>query len=57
MNKEGFRTFTISQHTKLWQSKKAKSDNSYGIELDDGSWYWYTNWVDIVRLHCQQHNL
>lgn len=57
MNEEGYKKFTMPCHTKLWQQKKAKRDNSFGTKLSDGSWYWYTSWVDVVRTYCKENDL
>lgn len=56
MNKEGYKKFTMPCHTKLWQEKKAKRDNSFGTKLSDGSWYWYTSWVDVVRAYVMSRD-
>ncbi|MHA3318577.1 DUF3644 domain-containing protein [Legionella pneumophila] len=54
MSEEGYKKFSIHYHTKLWKSKKAKNSN-YGVKLSDGSWYWYANWVDVVREYCKNN--
>lgn len=54
MKEEGFAGFTISQHTKLWQSKDAQNPaKKFGVEVS-GQWYWYENWLTEVRNYCQQ---
>lgn len=57
MHKEGFKKFTINHHTKLWQAKKAKKNSSYGVQLQDSSWYWYDAWIEVVRAYCKEYDL
>ena len=48
MDDEGY-PITMGFHTYLWQSMDAKNPNkNYGVEVQ-GKWYWYENWVDVVR--------
>ncbi|HDV6746942.1 TPA: DUF3644 domain-containing protein [Legionella pneumophila] len=56
MNNEGYKSFNMSHHTNLWKKKNARN-STYGVKLNDGSWYWYTNWVDEVRKYCKQNDL
>ena len=56
MNDEGHSTFTIHNHTQLWQEKDAKNKKyNFGVQVVK-QWYWYENWVNIVREHCQKNN-
>lgn len=49
MKDEGFEDFTIHQHTQIWQAKDAKNPKyNYGVMVSK-QWYWYLNWIDIVR--------
>jgi hypothetical protein len=53
MSDEGYPKFKQHQHTQLWQKMDAKNTTKgYGIEIEK-SWYWYENWVAIVRQHCK----
>lgn len=53
MKAEGYTKFTINKHTDLWKEKNAKNPKySYGTEVS-GTWYWYKNWVEQVRYHCE----
>jgi hypothetical protein len=55
MRGEGFRRFSITRHTELWQSLDAKDPaKGYGIVIE-GAWYWYSRWLDLVRAHCEEH--
>jgi hypothetical protein len=55
MQEEGFRYFNIQRHTELWQELDTKdAAKGYGVSVE-GSWYWYSRWVDVVREHCMQH--
>ena len=54
LRKEGYAKFTIPQHTDIWKEYDAKnSSKGYGTEVS-GQWYWYQNWIDFVRLVCQE---
>ena len=55
MRKDGFRNFNLHHHTLLWRAHDAKNPaKGYGVQLLDGNWYWYQNWVDRVRAHCEE---
>ena len=55
MRKEGFTRFSIKSHTDLWKGMEAKADGKgYGVYVE-GAWYWYDNWVEVVRKYCQEH--
>lgn len=55
MHSEGYTNFKLQNHTALWQHHDAKKlTKGYGVELE-GRWYWYDNWVNIVRQHCQNN--
>ena len=54
MKKEGYSTFSMHYHTKLWQAKDAKNKKyNFGVQVAK-QWYWYENWVYVVREHCQR---
>jgi len=45
---EGFASFRMGQHTRLWQKEDAKNPSKgYGIKVSK-QWYWYQRWVDFV---------
>lgn len=53
MRKEGFKKFGMTQHTDLWKSADAKNPSKgYGTQISK-QWYWYNNWLDFVRQHCE----
>lgn len=53
MQEEGYPNFKLQNHTVLWQQRDAKKPTKgYGVELEK-RWYWYDNWVNVVRQHCQ----
>lgn len=55
MQADGFPKFKIYHHTQLWQALDAQNPKKgYGVRLTDGQWYWYDNWVERVREHCEQ---
>jgi hypothetical protein len=54
MKREGYPRFEIHHHTNLWQATDAKAPGkAFGTTLADGSWYWYSAWVDQVRAYVQ----
>lgn len=57
MRKDGFRKFNVHHHTILWKAHDARNPGKgYGVQLLDGNWYWYQNWVDRVRAHCEENS-
>jgi len=57
MQGEGFKKFGVYQHTKLWQSEKAKDPaKGFGITVVK-AWYWYDSWLLFVRNHCNQNKV
>lgn len=53
---KGFDKFNIHQHTKLWQKEDARNlDKKYGVELEDGQWYWYEKWYQFVLKHVKEN--
>lgn len=56
MNEEGYYTFSMHYHTQLWKAKDAKNKKyNYGVKVSK-QWYWYENWIDVVRDYCQKNN-
>lgn len=52
---EGHARFSRHHHTNLWQALDGKNPKkNYGVELG-GQWFWYENWVDVVRKECEKH--
>ncbi|HAE43236.1 MAG TPA: DUF3644 domain-containing protein [Clostridiales bacterium] len=48
--------FNIHHFIKLWQSKDAKNPKyNYGTMVANKYWHWYANWVEEVRLHCENN--
>lgn len=55
MKEEGYRRFTMQDHTDLWRAHCAKDPaQGYGVAVER-SWYWYQSWVDLVRKHCSDN--
>ena len=55
MQEEGYPRFGKYQHTRLWKAKDGKhKKHGYCIELG-GQWFWYENWLDVVRKECAAH--
>jgi hypothetical protein len=53
MNKLGYNKFKIHQHTLLWKKEDAKNQNkNYGVQVVN-TWYWYQEWFDFVKKHCE----
>lgn len=54
MKDEGFPTFTIAKHAELWRELDAKGPSKgYGVQIAK-TWYWYEQWVEVVRTHCKR---
>jgi uncharacterized protein DUF3644 len=50
MRKAGFHRFSLHHHTELWKRHDAKNPkNGYGVLLSDSQWYFYENWLELVR--------
>ena len=53
MKNEGYKNFSVHEHTGLWQRIDGKNTaKGFGVEVQK-VWYWYDNWVEEVRRHCQ----
>lgn len=53
LQKEGYSKFGMAQHTELWKSNDAKNPSKgYGVQVSK-QWYWYINWLEFVRQHCE----
>jgi len=58
MKNEGFASFSMHHHTKLWKHFEAKDPSKgYGIMIAGKTWYWYESWVETVREHCIKEKL
>jgi len=54
MKKEGFPRFSMTAHTNFWKETDARNNaKGYGVKVE-GTWYWYDNWVEQIRKHCQE---
>lgn len=52
MQSEGFPKFNMNDHTTLWKKLDAKNETKgYGVKVVT-AWYWYENWLTIVKQHC-----
>jgi len=57
MNEEGFGWFNMYHHTKLWQNKDYKNPSKgYGVWVAGRDWFWYENWIDLVRDYCKRED-
>lgn len=55
MQEEGYSGFKLQHHTSLWKQHDAKkTTKGFGIELEN-RWYWYENWLNVVRQHCKSN--
>ncbi len=55
IQKLGYKKFSMPQHTKLWQSQDAKNPTKgFGVQLEK-TWYWYENWFEFVKKHCEDN--
>ena len=56
MKRKGFPSFTVNEHTKLWQAVQAKNPGmGLGVEVE-GKWFWYDEWLDVVKRHCKTNS-
>jgi len=56
MKAEGFKGFTMHQHTELWQSLGAKQpEGKFGTMVAETTWLWYPSWINEVRKHCENN--
>lgn len=52
MQSEGYPRFKMNDHTVLWKKMDAKNETKgYGVKVVN-AWYWYENWIGVVRQHC-----
>jgi hypothetical protein len=55
MKDEGYSSFSMYKHTKIWQELDGKNPaKGYGVEVA-GTWYWYNIWIDVVRKYLAEH--
>ena len=55
MHEQGYPRFSIHYHTLLWKEMNARDPaKGYGSWVE-GIWYWYDNWIEVVRNHCEEH--
>lgn len=53
MHEEGFISFTMYEHTRLWRTLNAtRPDLGLGVKVAK-QWYWYDEWLDVVKRHCK----
>lgn len=57
MHDEGYAKFNMHHHTQLWKKKNARKNKKYAVQLSDGAWYWYADWLDVVREYCKTSKL
>lgn len=51
----GFPRFDMHNHTKLWQSKDARSNGKgFGVWIAK-TWYWYESWSEEVEKYCKKN--
>lgn len=56
MRGKGYVGFGMHQHTTLWQQNDAKNPNkNFGVWVAK-QWYWYSNWLNFVEMHCKEHH-
>lgn len=55
MKSEGYPKFKMNDHTILWRKMDARNETKgYGVMIVN-AWYWYENWLAVVRQHCQSN--
>lgn len=56
MKGEGFSKFTMHSHTAFCKLKSATDPKKgYGALVANKKWYWYKNWLEEVRKHCNEN--
>jgi hypothetical protein len=56
MKVEGYKGFTMHQHTELWQALNAKRpERRFGTMVAETTWLWYPSWITEVRKHCEKN--
>jgi hypothetical protein len=56
MKDEGYRGFTMHDHSELWKRMGAKTiEGKYGVTVAGKSWLWYPSWIDEVRKYCKEN--
>lgn len=56
MQQEGYVRFRQHDHTQLWKGLNAMQPLSgFGVWLRPKDWWWYENWIERVRAHCEEH--
>ena len=56
MQDEGFVNFKAHHHSNLWKAMDARNPaKGFGVFLKDGDWWWYENWLERARAHCEEH--
>lgn len=54
MKENGYPKFNSYQHTILWKEMDAKNPKKgFGTQVAK-TWYWYDNWIQIVKTHCSE---
>ena len=54
MKNEGYESFSMHYHTQLWKKRDARNPKyNYGVFIAK-QWYWYENWLDVVRKYCEE---
>lgn len=57
MKEEGYSEFSMHHHTQLWKLKDARNSKfHYGVWISK-QWYWYENWLDVVREYSRKNKL
>ena len=58
MKNEGFYKINQYHFMMVWKGKIEKKANSpYGCFVAGSTWYWYENFIPIVRKYCEDNNL
>ncbi|WP_278983769.1 DUF3644 domain-containing protein [Segatella bryantii] len=58
MKNEGFSKINQYHFKMVWKDKIEKKANSpYGCFVAGSTWYWYENFIPLVRQYCEDNNL
>ena len=56
MQAEGYAKFKLQNHTNLWRQHNAKKPTKgYGVDIEN-RWFWYENWLTVVRQYCRSNS-
>lgn len=56
LKKEGYKKFSMHNHTQLWKEHDAQNPaKGFGTLVAGKHWHYYDNWVELLRKHCKDN--